>query len=135
MVGSETFNFPTRIQGNSATAIDNIFINIMRKDDYSISQIINGLSNHDAQSITLNKLNINLYAKQFKIIREINKQTIGEFLIKLSYETWDQSFSSENVNEMLNLFLDKYLKIITLVFYKQKKSKFLTIPKNGLRQV
>jgi hypothetical protein len=56
-------------------------------DDYSISPIINGLSDHDAQSITLNKLNINLYAKQFKIIREIKKQTIGDFLIKLSYET------------------------------------------------
>jgi hypothetical protein len=64
-------NFLTRIQGNSATAIDNIFIDIMRKDDYSISPIINRLSDHDAQSITLNKLNINLYAKEFKIIREI----------------------------------------------------------------
>jgi hypothetical protein len=61
-------NFPTRIQWNSAKAIDNIFIDIMRKDDYSTSPIINGLSDHDAQSITLNKININLYAKQFKII-------------------------------------------------------------------
>jgi hypothetical protein len=49
-------NFPTRIQGNFATAIDNIFIDIMRKDDYSISPIINGLSDHDAQSTTLHKL-------------------------------------------------------------------------------
>jgi hypothetical protein len=112
-------NFPTRIQGNSATAIDNIFIDIMRKDDYSVSPIINGLSDHDAQSITLNKININLYAKQFKI-REINKQKIGDFLIKLSYETWDQIFSSENVNVMLNLFLDMYLKIYYSSFPPKK---------------
>jgi hypothetical protein len=46
-------NFPTRIQGNSATAIDNIFFHIMRRENYSISPIINGLSDHDAQSITL----------------------------------------------------------------------------------
>jgi hypothetical protein len=59
-------NFPTWIQGNSATAIDNISIDIMRKDDNSTSPIINGLSDHDAQSIILNKININLYAKQFK---------------------------------------------------------------------
>jgi hypothetical protein len=78
-------NFPTRIQGNSAIAIDNIFIDIMKKDDHSICPIINGLSDHDAQSITLNKININLYAKQFKIIRKINKQTIDDILIKFSY--------------------------------------------------
>jgi hypothetical protein len=105
-------NFPTRIQGNSATAIDNIFIDIMRKYDYSIGPIINGLYDHDAQSITLNKRNINeSYAKQFKIVREINKQTIGDFLIKFSYETRNQIFSSENVNEMLNLFLHSFLKM------------------------
>jgi hypothetical protein len=83
----------------------------MRKDDYSISPIIN----HDAQSIKLN-----LYAKQFNITRKINKQTIGDFLIKLSYETWDQIFSSENVNEMLNLFLDTYLKMYFSSFPQKK---------------
>jgi hypothetical protein len=47
-------NFPTRIQGNSATAIDNIFIDIAKRDSYSICPIFNGLSDHDAQSITFN---------------------------------------------------------------------------------
>jgi exonuclease III len=44
-----TVNFPNRVQGNSATAIDNIFIDITRLDNYSIRAIINGLSDHDAQ--------------------------------------------------------------------------------------
>jgi hypothetical protein len=85
-------NIPSRVQGNSATAIDNIFIDITRRDDYSIRPIINGLSNHDAQSITFNTINMKSYAKQFKIIRKINKYTIDDFLIKLSYEIWDLTF-------------------------------------------
>jgi hypothetical protein len=51
-------NFPTRIQGNSAKTIYNTSID-MRRDDYSVRPIINGLSDHDAQSITLNTLNMN----------------------------------------------------------------------------
>jgi len=41
-------NFPTRTQKNSATAIDNIFIDITKMGNYSICPIINGLSVHDA---------------------------------------------------------------------------------------
>jgi hypothetical protein len=47
-----TVNFPTRAQGNSAIANDNIFIDITRRDNYSIRPITNELSDHDAQSIT-----------------------------------------------------------------------------------
>ena len=115
-------NFPTRIQGNSATAIDNIFVDITSRDNYSIRPIINGLSDHDAQSITFNTINMRSYAKQFKIIRKINKHTIDDFLIKLSYETWDLIFSSDDVNTMFNSFLDTYLKIYYASF-PQKKIK------------
>jgi hypothetical protein len=65
---TSTVNFPTRIQGNSATAIDNIFTDVTERDDYSIRPIINGLSDHDAQSITYNTTNRNLLVKQYKII-------------------------------------------------------------------
>jgi hypothetical protein len=95
----------------------------MRSDDYSTRPIINGLSDHDAQSITLNTINMISYAKKFKIIWKINKHTIGDFLIKLSYETWDKIFSHDNVNEMFNSFLDTYLKIYYPSF-PQKKLKF-----------
>jgi hypothetical protein len=44
-------NFPTRVQGNSATGIDNIFIDITTVDTYSIRPILNGLSDHDAYGI------------------------------------------------------------------------------------
>jgi hypothetical protein len=45
-------NFPTHTQKNSATAI-----NISEMENYSICPIINGLSDHDAQSITLHCFN------------------------------------------------------------------------------
>jgi hypothetical protein len=49
-------NFPTLIQKKSATAIDNIFIDISKMGNYFISPTINGLSNHDAQLITLHSI-------------------------------------------------------------------------------
>jgi hypothetical protein len=79
-------NFPTRVQGNSTTAIDDTFIDITRLDNYSIRPIVNGLSDHDAPSITFNTVNVSVHAKQFTLIRKIN--TINNFLINLSYETW-----------------------------------------------
>jgi len=42
-------NFPTRIQNTSATAIDNIFIDVSQFEGYTISPIINWVSDHDAQ--------------------------------------------------------------------------------------
>jgi hypothetical protein len=106
-----TVNFPTRIHGNSDTAIDNIFIDITRRDNYSIRPINNGLSDLVAQSLTFNTINIRSYVKQFKLIRNINNHTTEDFKIKLSYETWDLTFSSDDVNIMFNSFLDTYLKI------------------------
>ena len=51
-------NFPTHTQKNSATVIDNIFIDIIKMGNYSICPIINGLSDHDVQSITLHSFNL-----------------------------------------------------------------------------
>jgi hypothetical protein len=111
-----TVNFPTRIQGNSATAIHNIFIDITRLDNYLIRPLINRLSDHDEQSIPLNTVNMSVHVKQFKLIRKISKHTTNNFLISLSYETWDYTFSGDDVNIMLNSFLDTYLKIYYFSF-------------------
>jgi hypothetical protein len=40
--------FPMRIQNNSATTIDNIFLDPLRFQEYSVVPIPNGLSDHDA---------------------------------------------------------------------------------------
>ena len=45
------------------------------------------------------------------VIRTFDKNSLNDFLNKLSYEMWDTIFSSEDINTMFNAFLDTYLKI------------------------
>jgi hypothetical protein len=47
-------DFPTRIQNKSSTASDNIFINTLHFGNF----LITWLSDHDAQLLTINGLNI-----------------------------------------------------------------------------
>jgi hypothetical protein len=109
-------NFPTRTQKLSATAIDNIFTDTSKMGDYSICPIINGLSDHDAQSISIHSFNLRPPPKKCRFIRKINEYTLNDFLIKLSYENWDTVFSTDDVNKMFNSFLDTYLKIANSSF-------------------
>ena len=46
---SPIVHFPTRSQGYSSTAIDNIFIDIHKFTNYTASPLYNGLSDHDIQ--------------------------------------------------------------------------------------
>ena len=46
-------NFPTRVQNTSATAIDNIFIDISQFENYNTTPILNGLSDHDDQLLMI----------------------------------------------------------------------------------
>jgi hypothetical protein len=84
--------------------------------DYSICPIINGLSDHDVQSISIHSLNPRPPSKRYKFIKQINEDTLNDFLIKLSYETCDTVFSTDDVNKMFNSFLDTYLKIANSSF-------------------
>jgi exonuclease III len=84
---TSVINFTTHIQNNSATAIDNIFIDTYKMGNYSIFPIINGLSDHDAQLIILHSYNLRPPSKKYMLMRKINDHTINDFLTKLSYET------------------------------------------------
>jgi hypothetical protein len=84
--------------------------------EHSICQIINGLSDHDAQSISTHTFNLEPPPKKYRFIRKINEYTLNDFLTKLSYENWDSVFSTEDVNKMFNSFLDTYLKIANSSF-------------------
>ena len=48
---SRTVNFPTRVQNNCSSAIDNIHIDKSKLENYSVKPLINGLSEHEAQLI------------------------------------------------------------------------------------
>jgi hypothetical protein len=99
---------------------DNIFIDTSRINNYSICPIINRLSDHDAQSITLNAIILKPSTRQIMEIRKFDKNSINDFLTNLSYETWDITISSENINIMFNTFLGTYLKIFYSSFLLKK---------------
>ena len=113
-------NFPTRPLKHSATAIDNNFIDIHKMSNYSICPIINGLSDQDAQFISIHSFNIRPPPKKYRFIRKINEYTFNDFRIKLKYENWDTVFSTEDVNKMFNSILDTYLKIANSSFPLKK---------------
>jgi len=46
-------NFPMRVQNTSATARDNIFIVVSQFESYTITPLLNGLSDHDAQLLII----------------------------------------------------------------------------------
>lgn len=76
-------NFPTRITNSSASAIDNIFIDISRLQDFSIIPFPNDLSDHDAQILTIN-IPVQMQSARTKFTRKINKRTILDFTYNLS---------------------------------------------------
>ena len=49
------FKFPTRFGLNSHTVIDRVFIDTSTFGKYDLNPLINGLSDHDAQLLILNK--------------------------------------------------------------------------------
>jgi len=66
------------------------------------------------------------------LIRTINEHTINDFLNKLSYETWDTIFSTDDVNKMFNSFVDSYLKMFYFSFplkrvHINKKTKIVLL--------
>jgi hypothetical protein len=102
---------------------------------YTLCPIMNGLSDHDSQLITLKTISLKPPTKHFKVIRTFNENSLNYFLNKLSYEIWDTAFSSEDVSAMFNAFLDTYLKIFYSSFPKKiiqltpKRNDWITLGK------
>jgi len=62
-----------------------------------VHPLINGLSDHDAQIITLSNIFISLPRHVFSFTRKINKYSISKFTSLLSYENWEDVFLETNV--------------------------------------
>jgi hypothetical protein len=113
-----TVCFPTRTVNNSATLIDNIFIDSRR--NYTIKPCINGLSDHDAQLIIFNNVPISNKTPEFMYFRNMNNNTTKEFEFLLSMELWDDIFGNNNVNIMFNNFHNTYLRWSYACFSKKR---------------
>jgi hypothetical protein len=61
------------------------------------------------------------------MIRKIDQVTIQDFEYKLSFETWDAVFGSNDINIMYNSFLNSFLRI----FYSSFPLKELSTRTSG----
>jgi hypothetical protein len=112
-------DFLTRIQNKSSTVIDNILINTLHISKFFITPLVNGLSGNDVELLPVKETNLNKQTCHTKTFRDINKNSIIEFQIKLSYKLWDNVFKSDNGNNvdiLFNSFLNSYLRIFYLSF-------------------
>jgi len=111
-----TVDFRTRITSSSSTAIDNIFINKHLNIGFSIRSCSNGLSDHDAQILTLNGIKTHKFPACNIIHRIINDSALLDFKLNLSYESWENVFNSKDVDTIFNNFLNTYLRIFHYTF-------------------
>ena len=78
--------------------------------DFSIQSCPNGLSDHDAQILTLNDIQIQKPPAHHLTRRIINDSTILGFQLNLSYESWESVFNGDDVDTIFNNFLNTYLR-------------------------
>jgi len=112
--------FLTRNVITSHTLIDNIFTDI-KKFDFSTKPLVNGLSDHDAQFITLYDIMCPTFKQPPSYIRIIDINSMHKFSELLSYENWEGVFQDMDVNQIFNSFQNTYLRIFySCIFIKKK---------------
>jgi len=112
-----TVYFPTRITNISTSLIGNIFIDV--SSNYTIQPHINGLSDHDAQLLVLEKFAPTISSYETNYIRNINQCTLAEFHFLLSWEQWEDVLGAVDVNIMFNNFITTYLRCYYSSFDKR----------------
>jgi len=71
-----------RVQNTSATATDNIFIDIFQFESYTRTLILNGLSDHDAQLVKISTDYSHTRIQEPKPSQKLNMYTISDFINK-----------------------------------------------------
>jgi len=128
---TNTVQFPTRIQNNSKTAIDNIFIDVTKFGNYTVQPFYIDLSDHDAQIITINDILLQYQCNSIYKAQNFNTDSVSDFITRLSYETRGIVFGNYDVGAIFISFLDTHLKIIYCSFpvkIKQRKQTNITNP-------
>jgi hypothetical protein len=97
-------DFPTRISSNTFSTNDNFFIDNSYLNKFDISPSINGLSDHDAQMLTIQFAQQHIKDQCMSYKRNINQSTIADFLLKLSHETWALFLKGMMLTQFLILF-------------------------------
>jgi len=94
--------------------------------NFTVSPLYNGLSDHDAQLLKINNIDLQLQNYHIYTIRNINNYSIEEFKTRLSYKSWDSIFGyngNVDIDVLFNLFLNNYLRIFYTSFPPRKISE------------
>ena len=113
---SSVVTFSTRIQKESRTLIDNIFLNTSKFKNFTVNPSINGLSDHDAQCINIHDIFKHKPSTNAFSYRKFDQTSITDFNNRLSYELWINVFNENDVNICFNNFLNTYLKLFNTCF-------------------
>jgi hypothetical protein len=101
------------------SAIDNIFIDSSKLETYILTSVLKGLSDHEAQLLEILYIDLEPQNQQQQLIRKIDVHLFADFVMKLSYETWDPVFSNDD-DTKFNSFLKTYLRIFYSSFPLKK---------------
>jgi len=117
-----TAHFATRTQNKSSTDIDNVFVDNSRLESSYTSPLINSLSDHDAQFLTIN----NICASKNKISKKqrkrlINSYTFTNFQTLPEQDTWESVYQKPHNNCLFNSFLSTFLTIFEAIFQLNTK--------------
>lgn len=112
-----TLKSPTRITKNTATCIDNFFINFSY---LRVDIINNNLSDHTSQILMIpQEKNHEPTGKfHFKLKRHFSDINILNFISTLEKETWDEVINCLDPNEACNKFYDTFSYNFNLIFPK-----------------
>jgi len=104
-----TVYFPTRMDNNSITVIDNIFVDNRRK--YSIQPCINRLSDHNAQLLTLNNVSVpnNNITMNFNKTQYVEFRTKNYYNVNTQIQSDQKSITNSTEIKFLGLIIDDTL--------------------------
>jgi hypothetical protein len=122
---SHTVHFATRIQKDSSTAINNIFVDITRLSSSSTYPITNDISEHDAQFLTVNNTAPVANTVPLKQrTREINNERLMQIQLQLTNESWESVYIDSRASNdiVIKAFYIKNCKILNKVIQQVKYS-------------
>jgi hypothetical protein len=117
-----TEHFPTRIQNQSNIAIDNIFIGHYKFTKYAVSPVYSGLSDHEAQLLTIKDTNLQTANHPSYSIRNINKYSRKNLKIDSAIKSWDSIFGN-NDNMDVAVYIFMYFDMFYIHWHRLAKKK------------
>jgi hypothetical protein len=101
-----------------------------------VFSVINGLSDHDAQYLTIRNAAICQRNKSGLVKRRvISEPGIITFKEMLSSESWDSVFSTVDVNKSFNVFLNIFLVIFEACFPEKFVKIICTLISGSLKEL